>query len=625
MNETHSLRPLRAHNKSRRARGRRLGSTIEQLEVRWLMAADDPTDFAAELQIDPIAEPAMLMPSGNPNTTAASLLAAGGPGDPALPGFNNVARSGENGAVIYLGAGWALTANHVALPSSITWAGQAYTVDTSSVKQLVNANGSNTDLKMFKVNGDPPLPELFTSFIASAPASGRVIMVGNGYSSSGERFWSVNRNTTPWIWTEIAEPANPNYNNYAGVTVTGPRVVRWGENMVHDTGLYTPIGNLSVAGFTTRFDRQPYTNRPALANEAQASSGDSGGAVFSLEGGRWVLSGIMLAVSGNMSGQPSSTALYGGITFIADLSVYRTQILAIAGVVNRQLVYNNSSFDGNTPEIGPGEDAAIASDKTAYLPGSGLSTFDSISSYSRGINSVVVDIASVHGTLTAADFRFKIGTTSSLDSWIDAPAPTLISVRAGAGQGGSDRVHIIWPDGAIFGVWLEVTVKGNDATGGFNANTGLAKTDVFYFGHRPGDAGGNSTSAAVTSAYDELGARLNPGVNESVSNVYDFDRNRLVSAADQLFARFSVGILLMIDLPAKITATSLAAEEETPGASGIIELAPPQLWESPCLQPVHDAVFAALAQLPPPPPGLFSGGLFSGGLFGGGFSRRPNR
>ncbi len=620
MSETHLLRPLRAHKKLHRARGRQLGSSLEQLESRWLMAADDPTGAVVEVQTDPIAEPAILMPGGNPNTTAASLLAAGGPGDPALPGFNNVARSGENGTVVYLGAGWALTANHVALTSNISWAGQSYTVDTASVTRLKNSDGSNTDLKMFKVNGDPPLPELFTSFIASAPAGGRVIMVGNGYSSSGEHFWSVNRNTAPWTWTEIAEPANPNYNNYAGVTVSGPRVVRWGENTVHDTGLYMPIGGVSVAGFTTRFDRQPYTNQPALANEAQASNGDSGGAVFSLEAGRWVLSGIMLAVSGNTSGQPSNTALYGGITFIADLSAYRTQILAIAGVVNRQLVYNNSSFDSNTPAVGPNEDAALAIDKTAYLPGTGGSTFDSISSYALGINSVVIDVASVHGTLTAADFSFKIGANNSPGSWIDSPAPTLISVRAKAGQGGSDRVQIIWPDGAIYGVWLEVTVKGNDARGGFNTNTGLAKTDVFYFGHRPGDAGGNGESAAVTGAFDELTTRLNPGVNEPVTSVYDFDKNRIVSASDQLFARFSAGILAMIDVPATVAATSLAAEVASPGASGIIELAPLPLWEPPSMQPVHDAVFAALAQLPPPPPGFLSGGLF-----GGGFLRRPKR
>jgi len=619
MSETHFLRPFRAQSHIHRARGRRLGSGLEQLETRWLMAADDPTGSATEVQSEPVAEPAMLLPSGNPNTTAASLLAAGGPGDPAQPGFNNVARSGDNGTVIYLGEGWALTANHVSLTSSITWAGQSYAVDTSSVTQLKNQDGTNTDLKMFRVLGDPPLPELFTSYIASAPASGHVFMVGNGYSASGEHFWTVNKTVTPWTWTETTEPANPNYNNYAGVTTTGPRVVRWGENMVYDNELYMPIGGVSVAGFTTRFDRQPYTNQAALPNEAQASAGDSGGAVFSLEGNRWVLSGIMLAVSGNMSGQPSYTAIYGGITFVADLSAYRTQILSIAGVVNRQLVYNNSTFDGNTPQTGPNEDAAIATDKIAYFPGTGISTFANISSYSRGINSVVIDIASVHGSLSAADFRFKIGNDSNPGSWVEAPAPTVISVRSGAGEGGSDRVQIIWPDGEIYGVWLEVVVKGNDTLGGFNTNTGLAKSDVFYFGHRPGDSGGNSPAAAITSAFDELAVRSNPGANEPITTVYDYDKNRIVSASDQLLSRFNAGILLMIDLPATVTAASLAAADETAQSSGLIELAPPEHLLVPPMSvlPPREAVFAALAELPPP-----ISGFFSGGAFGGGFLRR---
>lgn len=622
MSETHFSRPRRARSRKNRAR-RWTGSNVEQLETRWLMAADDPTGSVAEVQTEPVAEPAMLLPSGNPNTTAESLLAAGGPGNPTLPGFSNVARSGDYGTVVYLGAGWALTANHVSLTSSITWAGQAYQVDTSSVTRLKNTDGSNTDLKMFKVLGDPPLPELFTSYIAAAPASGHVFMVGNGLSASGERYWSVNKSVTPWVWTEIAEPPNPNYSNYAGVAVTGPRVVRWGENTVQDTGLYMPIGSVSVAGFTTRFDRQPYTNQPALANEAQASSGDSGGAVFSLEEGRWVLSGIMLAVSGTLSGQPSSTAVYGTITFMADLSVYRTQILSIAGVVNRQLVYNNSTFDDNTPSVGTSEDAAIAADKVPYLAGTGTSTFDNISSYARGINSVAIDVASLHGQLTAADFSFKIGTDSSLDRWIEAPAPSLISVRPGAGLGGSDRVHIIWPDGAIYGVWLEVTVKGNDAAGGFNANTGLAKSDVFYFGHRPGDTGGNGGSAAVTSAFDELGARTNTGANEPVTSLYDFDRNKVVSAGDQLFARFSGGILLMLDLPSTVTATSLAAEEYVDvETSGLIELPPPHQTLVPPVSslPARSAVFAAIAEPPHPRAGFFTSGSWANG-----FLRRPKK
>lgn len=614
MSETHLSRPLCARTTPHRARRRTLGSRLEQLETRWLMAADTLADDVladdtAELRSDPIAEPAMLLPSGNANTTAESLLADGGPGDPALPGFNNVARSGDYGSVIYLGGGWALTANHVSLTSSITWAGKAYSVDTSSITRLKNADGSSTDLKMFKVQGDPQVPELLTSFIASAPASGHVYMVGNGLSATGVHYWSVNKSVTPWVWTEIAEPSNPNYTNYAGVTVAGPRVVRWGENNVHDSGLYMPIGGVNVAGFTTRFDRQPYTNQPGLPNEAQAAAGDSGGAVFSLENGRWVLSGVMLAVSGSASGQPSNTTVFGAISFMADLSAYRSQILSIAGVVNRQLVYNNSSYDERTAGVGAAEDAAIATDKVAYQAGAGVSTFDNISSYSRGINSVTVDIASLHGELTAADFSFHVGMGGSPETWAEAPRPSQISVRSGAGVGGSDRVNIIWPDGAIYDTWLEIKLMGNDTAGGFNTNTGLAKTDVFYFGHRPGDTGGETVTSATTNISDELAARFNSGLSQPVTSLYDFDKDKLVNIGDQLFARFNPGILLMLDLPATV-ASSLAVEG-VDEFDGLIELPPMADMDeqsSDASQAARERLFAALADLPQPTSGLFAKG-----------------
>ncbi len=565
-----------------------------------MMAADDATGLLAEALSEPVAVPAILLPNGTANTTAESLLAAGGPGDPTLPGFNNVARSGDNGTVVYLGAGWVLTANHVALTSTITFAGESYVVDTSSVTRLTNADGTNTDLKMFKVVGNPPVPELFTSYIASAPASGHVYMVGNGYATVSEKHWSVNRSLTPWVWTEISKPANYTSGNYGGVTTTGPRVVRWGENTVHDTDMYMPIGGVNVAGFTTRFDHELYTNQHGLTYEAQASSGDSGGAVFSLQNGKWVLSGIMLAVSGTLSGQPSNTAIYGGVTFIADISAYRTQILSIAGVVHRQLVYNQSAFDNNTPGVGTNEDAAIAPDKSAYRAGTGLSTFNNVSSYSHGINSIAIDIASVHGDVTAQDFDFRIGQNSALNTWSEAPSPTLVTVRSGAGIGGSDRVHILWPNDTILNTWLEVTVKGNDALGGFNTNTGLAKSDVFYFGHRTGDAGGNSANAAVTGLYDELGARNHTAIFQPITNPYDFDKNMMVGLSDQMIARMNIGILLMVDLPATAAAASLAEEDED--VNGLIEL-PPSEEPLPAIRSMLAAraqAFAAYAVQPEP-------------------------
>ena len=84
--------------------------------------------------------------------------------------------------------------------------------------------------------------------------------------------------------------------------------------------------------------------------------------------------------------------------------------------------------------------------------------------------------------------------------------PTGISVFSSPNTPtpGTDRVGFVWADGAIQNRYLEVTVRGNDAAGGFNTNTGLAASDVFYFGNLIGDTfSGVWGSAFATTAADE--------------------------------------------------------------------------------------------------------------------------
>ena len=52
--------------------------------------------------------------------------------------------------------------------------------------------------------------------------------------------------------------------------------------------------------------------------------------MFAKHGGQWQLAGIMVAAEG-YSGQPSPelTAVFGNETFMADLSYYRNQIVAV--------------------------------------------------------------------------------------------------------------------------------------------------------------------------------------------------------------------------------------------------------------------------------------------------------
>ena len=76
--------------------------------------------------------------------------------------------------------------------------------------------------------------------------------------------------------------------------------------------------------FVTQFDKPA---NGALFSEAQGAIGDSGGGVFTKSAGGWQLTGTMLDVD-SYNGQPGLSSVYGNSTYSADLSVYRSQIVA---------------------------------------------------------------------------------------------------------------------------------------------------------------------------------------------------------------------------------------------------------------------------------------------------------
>ena len=217
-----------------------------------------------------------------------------------------------------------------------------------------------------------------------------------------------------------------------------------------------------------------------------------------------------------------------------------------AEVVDRHIFYNNSYFDGNDAGASTADFAAIAPHtaiseaqepdkelgKDALLPGE-TATLANYTSYSRGINGIMVDISGMAGTPTADDFTFKVGNDSDPDNWTTAPAPLSVTVWAGAGTDGSDRITIIWADNAIEKQWLRVTVEATAATG-------LAEADVFYFGNAIADTG-DSASNAFVNATDAVGVRDNPHnrvVNPApVYDAYDFNRDAKVDATDAVLVR----------------------------------------------------------------------------------------
>jgi len=160
---------------------------------------------------------------------------------------------------------------------------------------------------------------------------------------------------------------------------------------------------------------------------------------------------------------------------------------APAQVVGRSIFYNCSPGDGYDPQATPADDGAIDASKSALMPGQTPAPANSTSSAS-GITGIMVDILAPAnaGGLTTADFLLKVKTAAIAGAWSDAPPVLHFAERGTAGVGGSNRVTIIWPDHAIQGTWLQVTVLANH-------DTGLAQPDVFYFGNLPGDANGDGS------------------------------------------------------------------------------------------------------------------------------------
>jgi hypothetical protein len=254
---------------------------------------------------------------------------------------------------------------------------------------------------------------------------------------------------------------------------------------------------------------------------------------------------------------PLIGSLFVNFTFQAQF--YPQEYLAqfASTVADRHLFYNQSKFDGLSSAINAADDGAIAPDKEAYFAGSGVSSFANVSSYSRGINGVMIDLAGMHGNITTSDFTFRVGGNNTLASWTAAPSPAAITVRGGAGAEGSDRIEIVWPAGAVRNQWLEITLAAN-------SSTGLLTPDVFYFGSRVGDTGLETpTDWFLTSPLDAEAIFANVGSQKTVGSIYDFNRDGQVSSTDGMLAFSIQGVLFKLDLPGNIAVgLPLAARQD---------------------------------------------------------------
>jgi hypothetical protein len=244
---------------------------------------------------------------------------------------------------------------------------------------------------------------------------------------------------------------------------------------------------------------------------------------------------------------------------------------AAPAVVGRWLFYNNSFYDGRDRGPNAADNAAVATDKRPLLPGFSAS-FANVTGYSRGINGMMIDVAG-EMPLTALVFvamnlDLRMGTAGDPAAWPDAPQPEFLSVIPGAGAGGSDRIVLTWPDGAIRNTWLRVTVRDVDFNGGF----GLPD-DTFLFGNLVGDT--TDRAGPTVDATDLAATRAAQSRPATVTTPADHNRDGRVNALDQSIVRAAQGRKLSpVSLPIPAPAPSAAppTPRRRPGARDVLGL-----------------------------------------------------
>jgi hypothetical protein len=249
------------------------------------------------------------------------------PSEPVPPDFpyweNVTQRRYEGPSVIYLGNGWALTARHVGM-GEVMLEGGIYMPLIRSRHTLMNETGSGADAMIFELDPSADIPDLPVLPIAASPPEPgeEVLVIGFGR----ERAKVV-------VWYFDGEPR-------FGFEWSKKGVKHWGTNRIVSVGEVLAQKSLRTHTIAFRFDEPD--SPETTPHEAQAATGDSGGGVFVKRNGQWQLAGMMISVS-NQPESPPRSAAYGDLTYAADMSFYRSEILRWA----RPRCSNEADDDGD--------------------------------------------------------------------------------------------------------------------------------------------------------------------------------------------------------------------------------------------------------------------------------------
>lgn len=288
-------------------------------------------------------------------------------------GWDNVGiLRGSSG--VYLGNRWVITAAHVG-SRDVEFPGiGVFEFEPGSAIQLKNPVDRElsefADILLYRLKDDPQLPPI--QIATTAPEVGEeVTLIGNGRTRLDElTFWHVRGA----VWTESTDENS----RYQGFRTTGDTAIRWGTNLIESDQLYetrfdgdnnaviSNANEIDTLTLITEFDRdgtvassrvKTEDGNSATELEAHAVSRDSGGGVFSLVDGEWMLGGIINSVVGHTAQpNPIVNAVFGNMTFSADLTIYRDEITShyVFGDVNDDQLISVEDIDQLSQQIREG-------------------------------------------------------------------------------------------------------------------------------------------------------------------------------------------------------------------------------------------------------------------------------
>jgi len=480
--------------------------------------------------------------------------------------------------------------------------------ETSSDSTFTTPDGHN-GVTFLAATGDSGSPGGYPAYSPNVVAvGGTTIQLGPGAAYGGETGWSGSGGGSSGSSTGTPIEPEPAYQQ--SVQNSGARQIP-DVSMDADPASGVPVRDSYDFGAAAPWAKFGGTSLAtpmwaalvAIADQGRASAGMS-----SLDGPTQTLPilyslpqadfhDITSGSNGDFSAGPGYDQVTGlgspvANLLVNDLAGVPPAIVPAASVVGRYVFYNDSSFDGNDPSPNAADDNAIASDKQALVPGSGPATAANYTSYSKGINGIMVDVSGLARTPTASDFSFLTGNAADPSGWSGAPAPAAFLLRPGAGAGGSTRIEITWTDGVIRNQWLQVTLNAD-------ANTGLTSPDVFYFGNLVGESDkAPANGSFVVTGDDELAARNDPhGFTDPgpITDAADYNKDGRVDAVDQLIARFNQDAALLVLQPlgsprptayrprrASTTLTSLAGMRAMGRAiDSLLPAGPVEIWGIP--------------------------------------------